>query len=106
MKLDDKKLDEIVQKIVEFVHPIRIVLFGSAARGTMKRNSDIDLLIIMPDGTHRRKTAQLLYRNLLGVGFAKDIIVVTQTDIIKYHNSIGLVIKSALAEGREVYHEA
>lgn len=27
------ELDELVQQIVELVHPLRIILFGSAARG-------------------------------------------------------------------------
>ena len=33
----------IVQQVVEAAKPEKIVLFGSAARGTMRPDSDIDL---------------------------------------------------------------
>jgi predicted nucleotidyltransferase len=36
-------LDEAVRRIVESVHPRRIILFGSAARGDGRPDSDLDL---------------------------------------------------------------
>ncbi len=54
-------IPELVQQIVEAVQPLRIVLFGSAARGEMEPLSDIDLLVVMPEGPHRRRTAQHLF---------------------------------------------
>ena len=48
--LDQETLDDIIQRIVEVAQPERIVLFGSAARGGMTRNSDVDLLIIKEGG--------------------------------------------------------
>jgi len=63
-------LNETVRRIVDCVHPKKIILFGSAVRGDMGPNSDMDLLIVIPAGGHRRKTAQTIYRNLIGVGFA------------------------------------
>ena len=41
-------LAEIVRRIVERAQPLRIVLFGSAARGQMGVHSDLDLLVVMP----------------------------------------------------------
>ena len=81
MQPDPKMIDELVRRIVEVAHPLRIILFGSAARGEMGPNSDIDVLVVMPDGVHRRRTAQEIYRHLWGFGFAKDILVVTESDI-------------------------
>ena len=40
-------LDEIIRRIVEVVQPEKIVMFGSAARGEMGPNSDVDLLVVM-----------------------------------------------------------
>jgi predicted nucleotidyltransferase len=62
MQADSHRIDDLVQRIVDAVHPLRIILFGSAARGEMGADSDVDLLIVMPNGTHRRHTAQHLYR--------------------------------------------
>jgi predicted nucleotidyltransferase len=39
-------LDDIVRRIVEVAAPEKIILFGSAARGELGPNSDIDLLVI------------------------------------------------------------
>ena len=60
MEPDKKHIDDAVERIVRAVHPRRIILFGSAVRGEMNLDSDLDLLVVMPDGIHRRKTAQLL----------------------------------------------
>lgn len=103
MHPDPKKVDELVQRIVEIVHPLRVILFGSAARGKMGPNSDLDVLVVMPDGVHRRKTVQEIYRHLWGFGFAKDILVVTESDIQEYGSNPYMAIKSALEEGKELY---
>ena len=104
MQPEPKLVNNLVTQIVEAVQPLRIVLFGSAARGQMGPNSDLDVLVVMPDGTHRRKTAQFLYRHLIAFGFATDIIVATPTDLTTHAENAGLVYKTALTEGREIYH--
>jgi uncharacterized protein len=101
--VDQRLLDELVRRIVRTVQPRRIVLFGSAARGQMGPHSDIDLLVVMPDGAHRRQTAQRLYLALSGVGIAKDIVVVTESDVRELADEPSLVISPALQEGKELY---
>ena len=64
---EDKSLEEIVRRIVEVAQPERIVLFGSAARGTPGPDSDVDLLVVKR-GAHRRKLAGEIYMRLIGVG--------------------------------------
>ncbi len=69
----------------------------------MGRNSDLDLLIVMPDGTHRRQTSRKIFRALRGIGVSKDLIVVTERDVAEHGNNPSLVLKPALEEGRELY---
>jgi hypothetical protein len=57
----------------------------------------------MPDGIHRRHTAQTLYRHLPAIGIEKDIIVVTESDVRDYGGNPSLVLYPALREGKEVY---
>lgn len=104
MQPDPKMLDDLVRRIVEAVHPLHIILFGSGARGEMGPNSDLDVLVVMPNGTHRRKTTQEIYRRMWGFGFAKDIIVVTESDVQKHRSNPYMIIKNALEEGKELYH--
>jgi predicted nucleotidyltransferase len=98
-----KLLDEVTRRIVASVKPQRVLLFGSAARGRMTKNSDFDVLVVMREPVHRRQTAQKIYRNLHGTGIAVDIIVATEEDLEKYGRSTGTILKSALQEGRVLY---
>lgn len=100
--LDQDTLDSIVGRIVEVAQPERIILFGSAARGEMGRNSDVDLLIVK-DGADALDLMAQIYRRLHGVGAAVDAIVVSPADVERYKDSHPLVIKPALREGRVVY---
>ncbi len=36
--------------------------FGSAARSTIGPDNDMDLLVVVSNGVHRRKTAQAIYK--------------------------------------------
>jgi uncharacterized protein len=104
MTPDPAILDEMVRRMVETVHPLRIVLFGSAARGEMGPNSDLDTLVVMPDGCDCHEVTKLLIRRLRGLGRAKDIVVVQQSDVDQYGDNPYLVIHTALSLGKELYH--
>ncbi|MBW2429861.1 MAG: nucleotidyltransferase domain-containing protein [Deltaproteobacteria bacterium] len=103
---DPQLLDEIVKRVTDAVHPVRIVLFGSAARGDMGPNADLDLLVVMPDGTHRREASRVIFWALRGLGMSKDIVVATEQDIRQYGDNPSLVLKPALEEGKELYRAA
>ena len=85
------------------MNPLRIVLFGSAVREQAGPDSDVDLLIVMPDGAHRRHTAQHLYQVISGVAIPFDLVVATPSDLEKHRNNPGLVYQSILEEGRTIY---
>ncbi len=100
--LSEQKLREIVRRIVEVAQPEKIILFGSAARGELGPNSDVDVMVVK-SGVHRRKLAGDIYMNLYGVGQAVDVVVVTPEDIERYGKCPALVIEPALREGKVVY---
>ena len=72
----------------------------------MGPNSDLDLLVVVRDGVHRRRTAQAIYKSLRGIGFAKDIVVATESDVRRFGMNPSLVIHPALTQGKEIYHAA
>jgi predicted nucleotidyltransferase len=96
-------LREAVRRIVEQVHPLRIILFGSVARDEQSVESDVDLLVVMPEGTHKRHTAQMLYRGLRGLPVAVDVLVTTEVDLHRHKDNPGLAYGTILEEGRELY---
>jgi predicted nucleotidyltransferase len=99
----NEQLDEIVQRIVDAVHPERIILFGSAASGGMGPDSDVDVLVVMPEETNRRRVAAFLHTQLFGIPFSVDILVATPSLLEKNKDNIGLIYRTILAEGRELY---
>jgi predicted nucleotidyltransferase len=95
-------LDEIVRRIVEVAQPERIILFGSAARGEIGPDSDLDLLVVKA-GVHRRRLAREIYRRLFGIPVPVDVIVVTPQDVQAFQGKVGTIIEPALREGRLLY---
>lgn len=97
------RLAEVVRRIVAVAQPERIILFGSAARGTAGPDSDLDLLVVKSGVEHRRRLAQDIYMNLSGVGVGVDVIVLTPEDLASQRESVGSIVGPILDEGREVY---
>src|SRR5437764_1148257 len=65
-KPDPKILADIVKRIVRACKPEKIVLFGSAARGTMGPDSDYDFLVIKGGKFNYWRLLTKIYRHLRG----------------------------------------
>ena len=104
--IDPRLLADAVERITRCAQPTRILLFGSAARGDASPDSDLDFLVVVADGTHRRETARRLYRALSDLGHPKDVVVVTESDVTQYGEDPSLVIRPALRDGKELYRVA
>lgn len=96
-------LPTIIERIVRGFDPVRIILFGSYARGEARPGSDVDLLVVLPQVTNKRQAAIAIRRALNGVPVSKDIIVTTPEEIALRGDVIGLVLRPALREGEVVY---
>lgn len=102
-KPDDKIIAEIVRRVVEVAEPDRIILFGSAARGEMGPDSDLDFLVVKSGVYDRARLEGDLYVAMSGVGLAADFVLVTPQQVEQYKDSKSLIIYPALNEGVEVY---
>lgn len=104
-------LPTVVDRLVAEFRPQRIIMFGSNAVGSARDDSDLDLLVVMPDGTPFRESRIAMRRALRDLPLAKDIFVTTPEEISRRGRIPGLVLHTALREGVEVYgtgliHEA
>jgi predicted nucleotidyltransferase len=95
-----------VERIVRQFDPIRIILFGSHARGEARPDSDVDLLVIMQNVSDKRQTTIEIRRALSGLPISKDIVVATPAEIAERGDVIGSVLRPALREGKIVYERA
>lgn len=102
-KPDPAILADIVRRVVEAAKPEKIVLFGSAARGTMGPDSDYDLLVIKGGKFNRHRVTVAITHALRGKGAPVDLVVVTPEEVVRYRDTHCLVICPALREGMVVY---
>ena len=96
-------LSEVVNRIVQNFHPEKIILFGSWARGEAREDSDLDLLVVLPEVEHTRNTAIQIGNSLSNLPISKDIIVATPEEIEKYGSTIGSILLPAVTEGKVIY---
>jgi predicted nucleotidyltransferase len=74
-------VEYVIEKIVDVVHPTKIILFGSLAHGGQRPESDIDLLIITKPEDDRELVRMAIERALRGRRFAIDLLVRTPADV-------------------------
>jgi predicted nucleotidyltransferase len=92
-----------VDRLVEAFDPLRIVVFGSYARGETTPHSDLDFLVVLPEVEHKRDAAVAMRRVLADLPVSKDVIVATPEEIEARRNSTWHIIARALNDGVTVY---
>jgi len=126
---DDPVLREVVRRLVEVYHPLRIYLFGSTARGEAGPDSDYDICVIVPDqapaerrseqlayrsdydicvivpdqAPAERRSEQLAYRALRGTGVATEILVWTREEFEKQLHLKASLPAAVMEEGDLLY---
>ena len=100
-KHDD--LARLIDEIVRIAQPLRIVLFGSFARRGADAAHDIDLLVVVAEGTNRRGASSRLYGAIRGVRTPFDIVVATPSDLEGRRGEDGLVYAAIARDGTEVF---
>ena len=104
--IDQATLDEIIRRILAVASPEKIILFGSAATGTMTADSDIDLLIVKRDITDRRQEYVRIRRALRDIAFPFDIILTTSDYYESTKDVVGGIAYPVNKEGRVLYAAA
>ncbi|MGI8746106.1 MAG: nucleotidyltransferase domain-containing protein [Bryobacteraceae bacterium] len=97
-------IEEVKRRLIDFYKPVRIYLFGSAARGDNGLDSDLDLLVVLPDQTPKEVfRGGGLYRALSGIPRAV-VISWRQTDVDgRAANVVASLPATVMREGRLLY---
>ncbi|MDQ3831217.1 MAG: nucleotidyltransferase domain-containing protein [Candidatus Tectomicrobia bacterium] len=93
----------MAERIVQDFDPVKIILFGSHARGEAGPESDIGLLVVLPEVANKRQAAVAIRRALTGLPVTKDIVVTTPEEIARRGDLVGTVLRPALREGKVLY---
>ena len=90
-------------RIVAKFHPLQIILFGSRARGDNRPDSDVDLLVVLPNVDRYRETLAAVDDSVEDIDIDKDILIATPEQLEHERDNTAGVIYDALTEGKIVY---
>ena len=97
-------LGEIVDRLVHALHPERVYLFGSRARGDSNAASDFDILVVI---SHSElpgfKRDRVALRALRGMGVAVDVIVLTSDEFDRKRDVVCSLPATVGREGQLLY---
>ena len=102
----DPLVRAVVEQVVAEADPLRVVLFGSRVAGTARPDSDIDLLVVMPDGTDRQAAMTRIGSRLRRPGVGIDLLVTTPAALAAHGDDPGLIYQTALRTGLDVWSGA
>jgi predicted nucleotidyltransferase len=108
--VSDNRSSELIpfltERIIRRFDPLRIVLFGSHARGEAEPDSDIDLLVVFSEVDDKRQVAVEIRRTLADLPVGKDIIVTTPEEIARRGELVGSLLRPALRDGQVLYERS
>ncbi len=100
----DRVLDEMTRRLVTAMHPVRIYLFGSRARGETGSDRDYDLLVVVKSSAMPGyKRDQKAYRTLYGIPASKDVVVMTRQEFDRRRDVVCSLPATVAREGRLIY---
>jgi predicted nucleotidyltransferase len=103
LPINEELIKEIKNRIVSEVHPEKIILFGSYAYGTPTKDSDVDLLVIMPSNEPMHKRIFRIRKLLRDFRVPKDVIVYTPQEVNDWKDVSNAFITSIIRKGKVIY---
>jgi predicted nucleotidyltransferase len=82
---------------VSDIHPVAVWAFGSRAKGQAAPDSDLDLVVIVPDEEATSATWQKLRRSLRGIEVPIDLLLYSTTEARRWSRVPGNPMSAALA---------
>jgi predicted nucleotidyltransferase len=101
----DQTIAEITRRLVEYFHPERVYLFGSAARGESGPDSDLDFCVVLPDDAPSSLYRPGVHRILWDLGTAADVVRWPASDFdMRAANAKASLPATISREGKVVYY--
>ena len=101
--ISETVIQQAVDRLVTAAKPLKVILFGSYARGDATEDSDLDLMVIEREVPNKFDEMVRL-RNVVGdVGIGVDVLVYSDMEASRRSQVPGTVLYWAFTEGRVIY---
>ena len=97
------QIEELGRRIGDEFHALKVVLFGSYARGVATDDSDVDLLVVVETSLPPRKRYGPVRRLLAEYPVAFDIIVKTPEEYARGRAVVNTIVYYAEKTGKVLY---
>ncbi|MBC8394882.1 MAG: nucleotidyltransferase domain-containing protein [Deltaproteobacteria bacterium] len=101
--IDKNEIERAAIRLGNASNAVRVILFGSHARGDAHEDSDVDFMIIAESDLPRFKRSRELYKLFRPYPFGMDLVVYTPEEIERGKKSPVSFISSVLKEGKTLY---
>lgn len=102
-------MEEIIRSIAEMIrhkfNPLKIILYGSYARGTQTWDSDVDFLVVVEKEVNKRDVAVAMRAALSDFPCGKDVVIATPEELAVKGSIPGTLLYSMLKEGKVLYED-
>ncbi len=104
-KTIEEWLPVVVERVVERFDPLKVILFGSLARGEPNYDSDVDLLVVFDrvERENKRGLTVEIRRALAEIPVPVDVVVTDVDEIQRRGHLVGPILRPALEEGKVLY---
>jgi uncharacterized protein len=101
--MDSKQLEDIAATIVRKFQPVRVVLFGSHARGDADEDSDLDLFVEMETDLRPPERAIQVSAAFGLRTWPMDVVVYTPAEVQRLRSIRGTLVSIVEEEGKVLY---
>ena len=97
------ELVKVAQLIADATPVVRIILFGSRAKGGAQVDSDVDLAVVLPEGADLRAGVKTIHRALWPRPFPVDVVPISASD---WRNRQSQLVREIADTGITLYAHA
>lgn len=102
--LNRETIEAVTRLIVERFEPEQVIMFGSCARGDTDENSDLDLLVVLPQGVEPPRHGNPIHAAIADHFLLPVDVLIRSADVVaKYRRDPNSMISRMLEDSEVLY---
>lgn len=101
--ISQETIQQVVDDIVKGVNPIKVIMFGSYARGTQSADSDLDIFVVAEMEGSSAERIRSVRRVISAERFALDVVVRSPQQVQKSLSGRDWFVQEVFEQGKVLY---